>query len=41
MLLSVTVGWSEYSWFHGVMSVSVDLVGETLSLFVWSHSSSV
>ena len=23
MLLSVTVGWSEYSWFHDAMSVSV------------------
>ena len=41
MLLSVTVGGAEYSWFQGVMSVSVDLVGETLSLFVRSHSSSV
>ena len=41
MLLSVPVGCVEYSWFQGEMSVNVDLVGETLSLFVWSHSSSV
>ena len=30
-----------YSLFHGVMSVSVDFVVETFSLFVWSHVSSV
>ena len=41
VILGVTVGCVEYSWFQGVMSVSVDLVGETLSLFVWSHSSGV
>ena len=37
----VTVGCVMYSLFQGVMSDSVDLMGETLSLFVWSHSSSV
>ena len=28
-----------YSQDQGVMSVSVDLGGENLSLFIWSHSS--
>ena len=40
VLLSVTVGWELYSIFQGVKRVSVDLVGETLSLFVLSHCSS-
>ena len=30
-----------YSWFHGVMSVSVDFGVETYSLIVWSHVSSM
>ena len=38
---SVTGGCRVYSWFHGVMSVSVDFVVETFSLLVWSHVSSV
>ena len=38
---SVTGGWSVYSWFHGVMSVSVDFDVETFSLFVWRHVSSM
>ena len=41
LLLSVTEGWRGYSLFQGVMSVRVDLEGETLSLFVSSHCSRV
>ena len=40
---SVTGGCHVYSLFNGVMRVSVDFFFfvETLSLFVWSHVSSV
>ena len=38
---SVMEGCSVYSWFHGVMNVSVDFVVEIFSLFVWSHVSSM
>ena len=30
-----------YSFVHGVMSLSVDFVAKTFSLFVWSHVSRV
>ena len=30
-----------YSWFHGVMSLSMDFVVENFNLFVWSHVSSM
>ena len=41
VLLRVTVGCVVYSLFHGVMSVMVDLVGETFSLLISSHCSRV
>ena len=41
VLLSLTMGCMLYSLFQGVIRVSVDLVGETLSLLLLSHCSSV
>ena len=40
-LFSVTGGCSGCSLLNGVMSVSVDFVVQSFSLFVWSHVSSM
>ena len=41
VFLSVAVGCVLYFCDQGVNSATVDLVGDTLRLFVWSHCSSV